>query len=249
MKRAVRSLGGSIAFVASAWIVSVSNVSAADMTAPVATTTLQVNLESGADTVVSATSSQPMPAWMGITDQQLASARHRAAQAAQQLDQFLMRGTAENRAAWQSFLDWQPMQQQLQSSEPDPAALGEMLSKLISGEPGLELPPFVNLRNSLLTLRRVAMAKSDPSIEQRFNEQVSALHSSMHQADTLSEPQLSELANQVEGLEQREQAPQLVSQARHRFGHANPGASASAETILGGFSEPASYTASLKNLT
>ncbi|MCA9166459.1 MAG: hypothetical protein KDB23_02265, partial [Planctomycetales bacterium] len=236
MKRAVGSLGCSIMFVASTWIVGHS--SAAEPTVPTgASTTQLVN-------VISA----PTTAWREITDTQVATARGRATQAAQALDLFLSRGTEENRTAWQQFLDWESLQAQLQAAEPDPGVLGEVLAKLASGEQGLELPQFVDLRNSLLALRRVVQAKHDADINARYNEQISSLENSLQQAESLTDPQLLEVATQLEWLEQLGQAPELVAHGRGQFSRPNLWVSASSSTVSRGFSEPVSETTQLNEM-
>lgn len=185
---------------------------------------------------------QSMADWVGrystqfapISDERVQAARQGATKAAAELEKMLAYGTAVNTQAWHDFLLWDSMQGQLKSdTSPDAEALGSVVAKLYSGQPGLELSEFVKLRDALLSYRRLLMAKSDPAIQKRFADQLKSLSAE------LAEPRLSpsQIATRLVWLEQLGQTPEIVSEVRNRYGKANFYFSASAETVSKGLAE------------
>ena len=88
-----------------------------------------------------------------ITESQLAGARQRVGHAFRRLDQFLTRTTAENRQNWERYLRWEGLHEELTSEgNPRLVPLDASYQRLASGEPGLELAPFADLREELREL-------------------------------------------------------------------------------------------------
>ncbi len=73
-----------------------------------------------------------------------------------ELDQFLDTAQNEYREGWKEFLGTEELQRELSSgSVPRYAALSSAFTKFDSGETGLELAPFYNVRNALEDMREI----------------------------------------------------------------------------------------------
>jgi hypothetical protein len=188
-------------------------------------------------------------AYRPISDDDVLAARQRAREAAERLDTILRQGSEENREAWHRFLRWEQLQGQLAPQQPiDTAVLGQILSQMYNGDPGLELPEFVALRDALMTLRRLVAAQSDPEIESRVAEQLRQIRTEMPDLAETNVDDLVQLATRLEWLEQLDQAPELVQQIRNTYRAPNLLVSASEQTVSAGFSEPVSELTSINEM-
>lgn len=179
-----------------------------------------------------------------ITRAEIEAARQRARAAAARLDTILQVGSAANRAAWHRFLKWNDLQTQLKPDTPlDTELLGQILGQLYNGDPGLELPEYVDLRTALMALRRLAMAQEDPEIQKLVREQLERVREALPEPTTAEVDRIggmAELATRLEWLEQLNQAPELVANVRAIYDQPNLVVSASEEAVSAGFTRPVS---------
>jgi hypothetical protein len=126
------------------------------------------------------------------------------------------------------------------SAEPSPEQLGMVAGRYFSGQPGLELSPFVELREALLAYRWLLMAHADADIQQRLAEQLAALRKALQEAG--ERPAAAEIAARLDRLEQLGQAPELINRIRSRYARPNLYASVSAEMIANRFNDAVSQT-------
>jgi hypothetical protein len=176
-----------------------------------------------------------------VSQHQIERGRHSLRSAAQQLERFLARGAADNARAWKRYLKWEALQQQLAASgSPDAQVLSEVLAQYYTGEPGLELWPFVNVREALLAWRRQVLAAADDNTARLYQEQLEAIQRDLDAGATASGGPLASLAARLEWLEQLGQAPRRVAEIRRQFGHPNLLVSASADVVSRGFAESVS---------
>src|SRR5690606_34830499 len=103
---------------------------------------------------------------------------------------------------------------------PDAQALAQALTQFYSGEPGLELPPFVRVREATLAWQRQSLAVSNQDLSRLSQDQLKAVERDLAEA---AQPggSPSSLAARLEWLEQLGQAPRRVAEIRRRFGYPN----------------------------
>jgi len=176
-----------------------------------------------------------------ITPDQLQIARARVAEAARQLDQFLHRGSAANADAWKQYLLWDKLSPQLDAAAtPDVEAVNELVSRMRMGEPGLELPAFLTLRESLIGYSRLLQHENDPKLPERVAENLRVAQEAAELAKQKPAEHQAELATRLEWLEHLGQAPEAVSSLRRQFAYPNLLVSVDGHAISKGFSEPVS---------
>lgn len=181
-----------------------------------------------------------------LTDGQVRSARSRVVQAADQLERFLARGTARNARAWKDYLRWSQLQQQLaDSAGPDAEQVGNVASRYYSGKPGLELSPFVEMREALLGYHRLLTHRSSPELSTQLADQLQALRQALVGARERPADAAAEIAVRLEWLEQLGQSPDLVARIRQLYSRPNLYASVSADAMTRRFNSPVSQTTSV----
>lgn len=186
----------------------------------------------------------PLPAWADasfrpISDDLVADARNRLRESLANLDALLRTGTEANRDAWRGFLRWSELESQLDAESPDPRVLGEILAQYLDGAPGLELPRFVQVRESLTAYRRLVIAHGDDNVPQLFQNQLAEIQRDLDSV-AANQGNRTELAARLEWMDELGQARDLVATTRERYSRPNLLATASAETVARGFSEPIS---------
>ena len=182
-----------------------------------------------------------------LTDEQIQLARTRVMEAADQLQQFLSRGSSANAEAWKTYLQWDQLQDQLTGpARPDPDQVGRVAARYFTGQPGLDLTPFVEVREALLGYRRLLMAQADADLQQRLSEQLQALREILQGASDRPTAAAAEIAARLEWLEQLGQAPELVERIRGCYGHPNLLASVSSEMIATRFDDNVARTSPVR---
>ena len=87
--------------------------------------------------------------FQAVRPEQLEAARLSLTQSMQKLESFLSQGSPENADRWKQFLRWDSLQRQVGSASPRLRELARTYQRLRSGEEGLELAPFRDVRNDL----------------------------------------------------------------------------------------------------
>lgn len=172
------------------------------------------------------------PEFQPVADEQVVAARKQLVAAAEALDAFLASGTPDNRDAWHTYLNWNALQEQLnREGAVDLDLLAAILAKYYEGHPGLELVPFVKLREALLQYSRLLSARDDPDIQSRFENQLAALS-----RDLGGETSVAGVSARLTWLDQLGQASDVISRVRAGFAAPNVYFSVSSETIASGLS-------------
>ena len=156
-----------------------------------------------------------------ITEGQIRDAQANVMEAARRLEQFLAGGSSANAEAWKRYLGWQELQQLIATRSPDPAAVTSAAMPLFSGQPGLELPAFLELREALVAYNRLLSAQAEPEMQQRLTEQLIALREALQKAGDDPAAATAEIAARLDWLEQLGQAAELVTRVRQSFDHPN----------------------------
>ena len=81
--------------------------------------------------------------------EQLEEAESELQQAMEKLDEWFAEGAERKANGWRRFIQWEALQQQLEGDTPDWTALEGIAAQFYDGHPGLELPPFVRVRDAL----------------------------------------------------------------------------------------------------
>jgi hypothetical protein len=184
--------------------------------------------------------------WVPVTPEQLEAAKARISRAADGLERFLAGGPAANAAAWKKFLAWESLEHLTAAPSTDAKAVAEAAAPLFSGQPGLELPPFVELRDALAVYSRLLAAQAEPEMAQRFAERLVVLRESLQNAREDRVESRADVASLLEWLEQLGQAPELIERVRAAYAHPNLYATISSDTIAKRFNRPVSDTSPVR---
>ena len=154
------------------------------------------------------------------------------------LDAFLEKTSAENAAAWRDFLRYEMTKSLLAQDAPDARDMDDIVRQYISGEPGLELPAFVGVREALVGHQRLLLMQQQPdAMERLFRDYLGFIYETLEN-ETLTNDQRVGLMARLRWLEDVHQAPELVATVRQRFGQANFIVSTSAEALALGLTRP-----------
>ena len=167
------------------------------------------------------------------------------ATAAQRLDQFLQSGSPENAAAWKRFIKWETLQQQLTADVTDANQLVDPLRQLKSGEAGLELPPFVDLREALNEHSLKVLYYTNEQARSRYEQKRQTIIDALNSAD-FQDRDFAQLNSNLEFLDQLDFATDLIHTTRQRFRHPNLIVSASSDIITQSLSEPIKRSAPIR---
>ncbi len=229
-----------ILVLTSFWLLPIDGVVAVGVENDAAGEPVSANVESAVPATTAGVA-LPQEEFQPLTSQQVEQGRAHLTTAARELERYLNQGSAENAAAWRRYLKWDALQEQIAAdAEPDARVLGEILTQYYTGEPGLELPPFVAVRDALLGYRRQTLATADADVARLYQEQLAAIDNDLKAGAAQSGGPLADLTARLEWLEHLGQAPQLVAQVRQQFDHPNVMVSAAARTVATGFAEPVS---------
>ena len=181
--------------------------------------------------------------WVPVQPAQLEAARAQVAQAADRLERFLAGGSEANAEAWKRFLGWQSIDQLIAEPPTDAKAVATAAAPFFSGQPGLELPPFVELRDALaLYYNRLLAVQDAPEMAQRFADRLADLRQAIQNAREDRVESRADIAVLLEWFEQLEQVPELIQQIRDAYGHPNLHVTIASETIAKRFNRPVSDT-------
>ncbi len=181
--------------------------------------------------------------WVPVQTAQLEAARAQVAQAADRLERFLAGGSEANAEAWKRFLGWESIDQLIAEPPTDAKAVATAAAPLFSGQPGLELPPFVELRDALAVYYNRLLAVQDaPEMAQRFADRLADLRQAIQNAQEDRVESRADIAVLLEWFEQLEQAPELIQRIRDAYAHPNLQVTIASDTIAKRFNSPVSDT-------
>src|SRR5690606_7585674 len=98
------------------------------------------------------------------------------------LDQYLKTGGPQKEQSWKRYLLWDQLENVARSSSlPESAVVDQLGARLYSGFPGLELPPFAQLRESLAAYVGMSRAQGEPRLAEAFARQREALQGALRE--------------------------------------------------------------------
>jgi hypothetical protein len=125
-------------------------------------------------------------------------------------------------AGWKAYLGWDQFKAELQKASPDAKVLDEVYDDLCSGNEGLELKCFADLRTALGNYRPVAAYTGKPELEAAFKSEVDKLQQLIKSASNpATTDETHKIAENLHWLETLRQAPELVREVRRRFSQPN----------------------------
>ncbi len=178
-------------------------------------------------------------AFVPRTEAHLEEARKELLAAVGRLDRKLKASGAHGEG-WRKYLDWSGMQEQLAREDgPDLNALDAVYAKYVSGEYGLDLVAFADvrrgLRRYLITARAIGNDQLQNQYQGLLDALVERLQSYQNEPDTESAVAIGQA---VTRLEETGQAPGLVAALRGHFADANLFLQISADFVAAGMAAP-----------
>ncbi len=159
-----------------------------------------------------------------IHAEQIRQAKLELIEAMVSLDHFLGMSSVANAQAWKTFLKWDDLQQQLEADAPDSTKLNNVGGQYFDGHPGLELPEFVRVRNSLRKyLSLVTLSgQSDEALHKSMAAQLDALADAMEKYnDAPSVKSAGKTATLLDWLDQLGRLPTLAAEMRSYYRRPN----------------------------
>lgn len=169
-----------------------------------------------------------------IESAQLERAKERIQAAAVKLSDRLAKNGPEA-AGWRDFVNLDAVVAEVAKPKPELAVLEKSYERLASGNEGLNLVWFAELRQALKSYLAAAQAMGDSKTGDRYNAIVEGLAKRL--ADLPKSPSAVDTAwinNALRWLDDTAQAPELVAAVRSRFGHSNAFAQAAAGLVAVG---------------
>jgi len=143
--------------------------------------------------------------------------------ALRELDAFLASSGEANRQAWKTYLQWDQIERQVQPGvDPDPAVLEAVGARYYAGAPGLELAPFVKVRDALRALHAVRLARDEAQLRQQYDAQLERLAGLLtdHAAAPTAEKSQA-IGAALAWLEEMGQTPALAAAVRQTYSRPN----------------------------
>jgi hypothetical protein len=152
-----------------------------------------------------------------VTPEELAAAQQRLAAALADLDRWL----APDDRGWRQFLSLDALVAP-PSGEVDSTAREDVAFRLATGHPGLELPPFVALREALNDVLRKERVALDPEAEATYGQQIERLAAALERFAAGHDVEDGHEIGEILGwLEDRGQAAEVVQAVRDRYWREN----------------------------
>ncbi len=184
-----------------------------------------------------------------LTKDDLAEVKKDLLEAVAKLDRRLDKA-GENGKSWKKYLLWDRMQSQLRDhAEPDLDVLHEVYKKYASGDDGLELVWFLDVRRGLQLYRSTARKIDDPKLKAGCDQILDQLakHVQAYAAEP-SEKDAIWIGQAVRLLEDARQAPELIAAVRHHFVHTNLTAQVSKGLISAVIARPVDEPTSVRDV-
>jgi len=171
-----------------------------------------------------------------ITAEDVERARRRLANAIDNLNSRLARGSEENTDGWKDYLRWNEMEEQLQPQEmADWRMLHAIAARYYENYVGLGLPEFTAVRVALRIYANAVLFSSNPKAQQYYEQYLDELARLLTSYE--SRPNVDdavEIGKRLGWLEKFGQAKELVTAVRQHHSHPNLFAQASEELLRAG---------------
>jgi hypothetical protein len=149
--------------------------------------------------------------------------RQRLVAAIGRLETFLAQANESTQSGWKTFLRWDDLQREAaKTTEPDLTVLGAVRDQLASGEVGLELKPFADVRLALRNYINGVLVLSNPNMEETYRQAMDLLKERVQgYLDQPSTDAASQIAEVLAFLHDIEQAPQVAAAIHRHFNEPN----------------------------
>jgi hypothetical protein len=156
---------------------------------------------------------------------------------------------SENGKSWCSFLQLDTLEAQLNQSTPDVKALSTVYGRFASGQNGLELIWFADVRDGIRRYIELASGVDNPGLKDAYLERLDLLAGQLEAyAKTLSPETATDIGESLAWLESARQAPSLVHAVRSRFVYPNFDGQVSGDVIAAGVAGPVDETAPIEDV-
>ena len=183
------------------------------------------------------------------TDADLEKAKSAWSAAVARLDARL-KAAGTGGASWKAYLKWDEMQGHLSGkTDEDLGSLDAIYAKYASGNEGLELVWFVNVKEALRHYLHTARAIDNPALKTQYEGLLDTLAGHLEKCDRPPTPdQVAVIDTAVRWLEAAGQAKWLVQAIRHHFAHQNFLAQVSAGVVGAGIAGPVDQTEPVRDV-
>ncbi len=173
-----------------------------------------------------------------LTKEDLKSAKDELVEALARLDTRL-KSAGANGEDWRKFLLWDELKEELQKESPNQAVLNRVCERYASGNEGLGLVWFVNVRSALWRMLKVDEAIGNPRTKTSYETILDNLGNNLKTfaAKPTTENTLG-ISESIRWLQIRSQAPELVQEVRRQFDLPNFYGEASADFVNAAVGEP-----------
>ncbi len=173
-----------------------------------------------------------------LTTEDLHSAKAELVEALAGLDAQLQ-SAGPNGEDWRKFLLWETLQKELQKEgPPDQGVLNQVCERYASGNEGLGLVWFVDVRTALWRLLKVDEAIGNPKTKTTYESILDNLSNNLKAfAVKPSTENTLGISESIRWLQIRQQAPQLVQAVQRQFDQPNLYGEVSADFIAAGLGE------------
>ena len=169
-----------------------------------------------------------------VATEEVTQAKAKLAAAAKQLETYL--GTGKRAAIWKKFLEWDLLKAELaRQGDPDLKSLRKVYRQFVENYPGLELPKFAAVGDSLLAYMEVASLADAEDAKQQYADQLEALAKSLSAyANEATADEHWQIGYRLGNLPLSRQAPALIRSVRKQFSRPNLFAEATAGLVSAG---------------
>ena len=123
---------------------------------------------------------------------------------------------------WRKYLDWDALEAQAQTDDPDFDTLAKLYGRLDAGENGLQLPQFAGVRRALGGLLEAVGTARNPEADAVYEKRLERLAGAVAAAASSGTPEpLDSVGPILARLEESGQGAGVVSRLRRAFGRPN----------------------------
>lgn len=174
-----------------------------------------------------------------ITPAQIQQVKARTIAAVNDLYDYLQRSGRQNAAAWEAYLDWPRVVEQLEAEVPNPEVIESILESWETNEVGLENPRFIRARKALRDYAYLAADVANENYAEEYARRVDELAGLVERYDAEGSSDDAIAIGQTLGwLERTGQAQELVTAVRARYHRPNFFGYGSARFAAIGFEQP-----------
>lgn len=182
-----------------------------------------------------------------VTPADLAAAKQDLAAAVDRLDARLVPTDAQS-APWREFLKLQDLREQLAQEKPDPAALQAVHARFASGNNGLGLVWFIDVRQQLRRYLVLTAALGNPKLNEQYQTLLDALAGRVEAYRKAPDADLAaQIALDLNWLRETGQAPAVLSAVQGRLSRPNVAVNMSERVVASRLDRPVDDTSPVQD--